>query len=132
MKNHKTWAAKFIHGALLIALGLFLSAGSASAAWNDRQQLQSEIDQFHDYLQNHPRVSTDLQNNPQLVYNKKYLSNHDDLERFLKRHPLVRQEISDNPGRVFGSYYDRIDRRYGYDSSPGGWGRDWGWGWGRR
>jgi hypothetical protein len=128
MKNDETLAAKFLYRALLIALAIFLSAGSATAAWNDRQQLRSEIDQFHDYIQKHPRVSTELQNNPQLVYNKRYLSNHDDLERFLKRHPLVRQEISENPGRVFGSYYNRLDRRYGDNSSP--WG--WGWGWGRR
>jgi len=126
MKNHRTWAAKLFYGALLTAFGLLLNVGSVKASWNDRQQLRSEIEQFHDYIQTHPRVSTDLQNNPQLVYNKKYLSNHDDLERFLKRHPLVRQEINDNPGRVFGSYYNRLDRRYGDNSSP--W---WGWGWGR-
>ena len=128
MKNHQTRSAKLLYGALLIVLGVFLNVSSASAAWNDRQQLRNEIDQFHDYMQNHPRVSTELQNNPQLVYNKKYLSKHYDLERFLKRHPLVRQEISQNPGRVFGSY----DRRYGDNSFPWGWGRDWGWGWGQR
>jgi hypothetical protein len=122
MKNHRTWTAKLVYGALLMALGLLLNVGSANAAWNDRQQLRNEMEQFHDYIQTHPRVSADLQNNPQLVYNKKYLSNHDDLERFLKRHPLVRQEISENPGRVFGSYYNRLDRSYGYNSSP--W---WGW-----
>ena len=128
MKSHETRSAKLLYGALLIVLGVFLNVSSASAAWNDRQQLRNEIDQFHDYMQNHPRVSTELQNNPQLVYNKRYLSKHDDLERFLKRHPLVRQEIGQNPGRVFGSYYDRIDRRYGDNSFPWGWGRDWDWG----
>jgi len=128
MKNHETRSAKLLYGALLIVLGVFLNVSSASAAWNDRQQLRNEIDQFHDYMQNHPRVSTELQNNPQLVYNRRYLSNHEELEKFLKRHPLVRQEIGQNPGRVFGSYYDRIDRRYGDNSFPWGWGRDWGWG----
>jgi hypothetical protein len=124
--NPKTLSVKCLYGALLLALGIFWNLGTANAAWSDRQQLRNEIDQFHDYLQSHPRVSTELQNNPQLVYNKKYLANHDDLERFLKRHPLVRQEISQNPGRVFGSYDNRIDRRYGDNSSPWSWGRDWG------
>ncbi len=126
--NHKIWFAKFIYGALFLVLGVFLNVGSADARWGDRQQLRNEIDQFQDYLQNHPRVSAEIQNNPQLVYNKKYLANHDDLERFLRRHPLVRQEISQNPGRVFGGYYDRNDRRYGDNSFPWGLGRDWGWG----
>ena len=126
MKNHRTWATKLVYGALFTVLGLVLNVGSANASWNDRQQLRAEIEQFHDYLQTHPRVSTDLQNNPQLVYNKKYLSNHEDLERFLKKHPLVRREINDNPGLVFGSYYNRLDRRYGDNSSP--W---WNWGWHR-
>ena len=126
--NHKNLSVKLLYGAALVVIGALLNLGTANAAWSDRQQLRNEMEQFHDYLQNHPRVSTELQNNPQLVYNKKYLSNHDDLERFLKRHPLVRQEISQNPGRVFGSYYNRIDGRYGDNSSPWGWGRDWGWG----
>ena len=125
--KHQNLSRKLLYGAVLVIIGALLNVGSAVAGWSDRQQLRNEIEQFHDYLQNHPRVSTELQNNPQLVYNKKYLANHDDLERFLRRHPLVRQEVSQNPGRVFGSYYNRLDRRYG-DNSPWNWGR---WGWGR-
>ena len=123
--NHKNLSRKLLYSAVFVLIGTLLSIGSASAGWSDRQQLRNEMDQLHDYLQSHPRVSTDLQNNPQLVYNKKYLANHEDLERFLKRHPAVRQEISQNPDRVFGGYY-RDDRRYG---SNGPWG--WNWGWGR-
>ena len=128
--NSKTLAAKFLHGLLLLALGVFLSVGNAHAAWSDPRQLRNEIDQLHAFLQTHPRVSTEIQNNPQLVYNKKYLANHEDLEKFLKRHPLVRQEISENPGGVFGGYYGN-DQRYG-DRRYGGYDVPWGWGWGRR
>ena len=56
MKNHRTWAAKLFYGALLTALGLLLNVGNAKASWNDRQQLRSEIEQFHGYIQTHPRV----------------------------------------------------------------------------
>src|SRR3989442_12443986 len=97
--SHRKLASKMFYSAVFIPIGALLNVGTANDAWSDRQQLRNEIEQFHDYLQSHPRVSTELQNNPQLVYNKRYLANHDDLERFLRRHPLVRQEISQNPGR---------------------------------
>ena len=120
--SHKKLASKVFYSAVFILIGALLNVGSANAAWNDRGQLRNEMDQLHDYFQSHPRVSAEIQNNPQLVYNKKYLSKHEDLEKFLRRHPAVRQEISENPGRVFGSYY-RDDSRYGRNDRPWGWGR---------
>ena len=106
----------------------------AGAAWNDyryerydRGQLRDEIRQFHDFLRSHPRVATDLQNNPQLVYNRRYLDKHDDLSHFLRRHPAVQREIADNPERVFGRYY-ADDRGYGPFGGIWDWTRGWGWG----
>jgi hypothetical protein len=63
-------------------------------------------------LQEHPKVSTELQRNPNLVNNKKYLDKHDDLETFMKRHPDVRREIVHHPGRVFGRYYREDHARW--------------------
>jgi hypothetical protein len=99
----------------------FLAVSSVSADWGNRRQLGGELDLFHSFLQKHPKVSTELQANPQLAYSKRYLDKHDDLERFFRKYPSVQREVAENPGRVFGRYY-RDDRRYGRDD------RRWGWG----
>ncbi len=86
-------------------------------AWSDYQQMRDEVRQFHDFMQKHPSVSTELQVNPQLVNNRKYLDKHEDVKKFLKKHPSVQQEIGQHPRRVFGRYY--IDDRREYsDNRP--------------
>ena len=92
--------------ALVLALALALSFFAAAApAWSDHDQIRNEVRQFHDFLADHPKVSTELRANPNLVNSKKYLAKHEELEKFLKRHPAVRAEIVNHPRRVFGSYY---------------------------
>jgi len=92
--------------------GMLVTAVALSApspAWSN---LRDEVRQFHVFLQDHPKVSTELRNNPNLVNNKKYLDKHDDLEKFLKLHPSVKSEIVHHPSQVFGrSYRDRGNHR---------------------
>jgi hypothetical protein len=95
-----------LSGALILTLALSV-LGTPGAAWSN---LRDEMRQFHDFLQDHPKVSTELRNNPNLVTSKRYLDKHDDLEKFLKRHPAVKREILDHPRRAFGRYY--------YDDRP--------------
>ena len=73
-------------------------------------------------MDEHPKASTQIRENPQLVYDSKFLKSHSEVERFLKARPELRQEIARRPGRVFG--YDRDDDRYGrYDRDD----RRFGW-----
>lgn len=102
-----------ITSALLFALSLTLAfLGSTRPAWSDHDRLRNDIRQFHSFLQDHPKVSTELRNNPSLVNSKKYLDKHDDLETFLKRRPDVRREIVNHPNRVFGQYYREDHARW--------------------
>jgi len=95
---------------LIFALSLGLSfLGTANVAWSVHDRVRTEMRQFHDFLRDHPRIATDLRNNPNLVYNRRYLERHDELDRFLSRHPAVRREVADNPGRAFGRYYTSND-----------------------
>jgi len=90
---------------LIFALSLGLSfLGTANVAWSDHDRVRTEMRQFRDFLRDHPRIATDLRTNPNLVYNRRYLERHDELDRFLRRHPAVRREIADRPGNVFGRY----------------------------
>ena len=40
---------------------------SAAPVWADHDRLRNEVLQFHSFLQNRPKVSSELRNNPQLV-----------------------------------------------------------------
>lgn len=90
----------------------------SSSAWSDDySRMRDEVAQFHRFMLKHPSVSTDLQNNPQLVYDRKYLDKHEEVKKFLKQHPSVKEEIAGHPRRVFGRYY--IDDRREYsDNRP--------------
>ena len=91
--------------------------GLVSPAWSDYRQMSDEVAQFHAFMRKHPSVSTDLQANPQLVNDGKYLKKHEEVRDFLRKHPAVRDEIAQNPRRVFGRYY--IDDRHVYsDNRP--------------
>jgi hypothetical protein len=89
----------------------------SSQAWSDYDQMRYEVAQFHSFMVKHPSVSTDLQANPQLVNDRKYLAKHEEVKKFLKQHPAVQGEIAEHPRRVFGRYY--IDDRHEYsDNRP--------------
>ena len=42
-----------------------------------KKQMRDEIQAFHSFLHDHPKVSTELQANPALAGNKKYLDKHE-------------------------------------------------------
>jgi hypothetical protein len=89
----------------------------SSQAWSDYAQTRNEVAQFHSFMMKHPGVSTDLEANPQLVNDRKYLDKHEEVKKFLKQHPAVKQEIAEHPRRVFGRYY--VDDRHEYsDNRP--------------
>ncbi len=99
------------------ALVLISLLSWSGQAWGDYARMREEIAQFHAFMIKHPKVSTDLQNNPQLVNDRKYLDRHEEVKQFLKEHPAVRREIAEHPRRVFGRYY--IDDRHEYfDNRP--------------
>jgi hypothetical protein len=96
---------------LAFALSLLAIPGSA---WSS---LRDDIRDFHMFLQDHPRISSELRANPNLVNNRRYLDDRDELARFLRRRPGLRQEIVYNPDRVFSRYYsyNRYNRYDRYD-----------------
>ena len=99
-----------------LILTMFL-LGMSGPAWSDYGQMRDEVGQFHAFMVKHPSVSADLQANPQLVNDRKYLDKHPEVKKFLKQHPAVQQEIAQHPRRVFGRYYID-DRREHADNRP--------------
>jgi hypothetical protein len=123
MMNTKTLNSKILYTAALFLAGAFLTLADESHAWSDERRLRDQIAQYHVFMEEHPKASTQIRENPQLVYDGKFLKKHSEVERFLKARPELRQEIARRPGRVFG-WYDRDDYRYGrYDRDD----RRFGW-----
>jgi phage-related protein len=63
----------------------------------DRDVTGGELSSFHEFLQGHGTISTELSKNPSLATNKEYLANHPELSQYLTSHPKVNEELGENP-----------------------------------
>jgi hypothetical protein len=111
-------------------VALFLSAillaltGESRAGSYDRR-VRDQITQYRVFMEKHPKASTRLRENPQLVYDDKFLKKHREVGDFLKRRPELRHEIARRPHRVFEEYYreDYRNGRFNRDERRFGWWR---------
>ena len=97
--------------ALSLVLGLSVSAGGV---WAQDDLTRGELRNFHEFLENHPRLAQDLRNNPSYANDRRWVSRHDELDNFLRDNPRIRRELRENPSRVMGwerSYNARTDMR---------------------
>jgi hypothetical protein len=94
----------------LCAVGL-VSVASPQTAWSAYYGSQSSMADFDAFMRDHPKASTDLQNNPNLIYDNRWLRSHPEVEHYLKKHPEVRETIAYRRGSVYRSR-DRYDERY--------------------
>ena len=101
MKTNRTTIGAF--GTALVALLLTLGLIGGTSEALTKKQMQAEIDSFHSFLSEHPKISTELQANPALAGNKKYLDKHEDLKKYFKQHPAVQNEVINHPRNVFAS-----------------------------
>ena len=127
----RTIINSFLYGVLLLAAGAAMTLAMPDRAWSQSYNSRSRISEFESFMSEHPKASTELQNNPDLVYNKKWLDKHPDVDHFLKRRPELRETIARRPGQVFGSY-DRFDRRYDRRDNDRFDHHDRPWGWSHR
>jgi hypothetical protein len=121
--NTKTSNSRILYTAALFLTGMLLSLATESRAWSDERRLRDQIAQYHVFMEEHPKASTQIRQNPQLVYDGKFLKSHPEVDHFLKGRPELREEIARRPGQVFGwnnrndyryGRYDRDDRRFGW------------------
>lgn len=83
--------------ALSLVLGLSISAGGV---WAQDDLTRGELRNFHEFLENHPRVAQDLRHNPSLANDRRWVTRHDELNDFLRDNPRIRRELRENPSRV--------------------------------
>ena len=83
--------------ALSLVVGLSVSVGGV---WAQDDLTRGELRKFHQFLEDHPRVAQDLRNNPAYANDRRWVSNHDELNGFLRDNPRIRRELRENPGKV--------------------------------
>jgi hypothetical protein len=91
---------------LSLVLGLGMALVSAGA-WAQDDLTRRDLRNFHEFLEDHPRIAEQLRNNPSLVNDRRWVSRHYDLEAFLRNQPEIREELRENPSRVM-----RLERNY--------------------
>jgi hypothetical protein len=82
---------------LIFALTMALSA---AGAWAQDDLSRRDLRNFHEFLEDHPRIAEQLRNDPSLANDRRWVSRHYDLEAFLRNQPRIREELRENPGRV--------------------------------
>jgi hypothetical protein len=63
----------------------------------DRDVTRGELSSFHEFLEDHNRISGELSKDPSLATNEEYLENHPELRQYLKTNPKVKEELGENP-----------------------------------
>lgn len=58
---------------------------------------RAEVSNFHDFLQGHNNIASELSKNPTLATNDEYLQNHAELQAYLQANPQVREQLSADP-----------------------------------
>ena len=110
--KRQTWINKvllsifFFAAAAVIALPNPVEARDEYLVWRQRRA------EFEAFMRKHPKASTELQQNPRLAYDAKWLKKHREVARFLDRRPEVREAIVYRPRLIYGpEYRGRYERR---------------------
>lgn len=70
---------------------------------HDRDVTHGELSSFHEFLEGHGGISSELSKNPSLAKNEEFLENHAELQTYLQSHPQVREELNEHPDTFFKS-----------------------------
>ena len=70
---------------------------------------RGELARMDQFLDRHPEIAEQLQKDPKLIDNKKWVASHPELQQFMADHPEVRQQFDEHP-YAFMRDEDRYDR----------------------
>lgn len=63
----------------------------------DHDVTRGQLASFHEFLENHNNIASELEKNPSLANNSEYLQNHTALQSYLQANPQVNEELHENP-----------------------------------
>ncbi|MBV9483570.1 MAG: hypothetical protein JO249_22885 [Acidobacteria bacterium] len=79
------------------SMGQNSSKMDRDSAGNENKTMNRDVKEFDHFLDKHPEVAQELQNDPSKINDGSFVSNHKELQRWLEKHPQVRDEIKENP-----------------------------------
>ena len=88
---------------LILSFLFGLSMLFSVAAFAQDDLARGQLRNFHQFLEEHPRIARDLRNDPSLINDRRWVERHDELHNFLRDNPQVRRELRENPGRMMAS-----------------------------
>lgn len=74
--------------------------------WERNLNARADLRKIDRFLDSHPRIADRLRSNPDLINDRQFVSNHDDLQAFLRDNPDIRREFQARP-RAFMAQVDR-------------------------
>ena len=109
-KHIKRFALPIALAASLAGMpAVVVAQGTPSA---DRDINRGELQNFDNFLDKHPEIREQLKQNPNLVNDPTYLSQHPQLQKFLRAHKEASEELKQNP-QAFMTREKRFDRTEG-------------------
>jgi hypothetical protein len=81
----------------------------AAGQRNDHDITKQEVKTFDDFLDSHPKIARDINEDPSRVNDNDWVSNHPELKDFLESHPKIREELRENP-QAFVNHGRRYER----------------------
>jgi phage-related protein len=85
------------------------STPQSTTQQNQDDITRREVVLMNTFLDNHPEIAQELQNNPKLIDDQKWVAAHPALQQFLSDHSEVRQAFDENP-HAFMQDEDRYQR----------------------
>lgn len=58
---------------------------------------QREVGRMDQFLDDHPKIEKDLEKNPSLINDRRFLEHNRDVAQFLNEHPRIHDEFAENP-----------------------------------
>jgi hypothetical protein len=92
--KHRRKIDYIFYGLFLLAAGAFMTLAMPDQAWSQFYGSRSQIAEFEAFSRQHPKAATELQQNPDLVYNRKWLDKNPEFNHFLKGRPELRDRAS--------------------------------------
>lgn len=93
----------------------------------DRDVNRAQLASMDRFLDSHPEVAEQLQKDPALVNDKKFVQQHPALQSYLQQNPGVREEFQENPNAFMHReqrFDQRMDNQQGFGRNNGGFDRD--------
>jgi phage-related protein len=81
----------------------------------DRDLRRGQLASMDRFLDGHPEIAEQVQKDPSLLTNEKFVEQHPALQTYLQQHPQVREEISENPNNFMQreQRFDQREQRFG-------------------